>query len=126
MKTLVIALLVLIVLWLVYERRRPSSRASQIQVLYRQAARYAVAASQDAEPVIAVLHANYAMGYLLAIKDLATADEFLSATGKGLLEFEREIASVQDSVTLGLVSQRTDLIPKADPDLLEVMYSQSE
>ena len=125
MKTLVIALLVLIVLWLVYERRRPSSRTSQIQVLHRQAARYAVAAAQDAEPVISVLHANYAMGYLLAIKDLVTTDEFFSATGKDFLEFEREIARVQDSATLRLVSQRTDLVPKADPNLLEAMYFQN-
>lgn len=125
MKTLMISLLVLIVLWLVYERRRPASRTSQIQVLHRQAARYAVAAAQDAEPVISVLHANYAMGYLLAIKDLVTADEFFSATGKYFLEFEKEIARVQDSATLRLVSQRTDLVPKADPNLLEAMYFQN-
>ena len=121
MKTLVISLLVLIVLWLVLERRVSTSEGP-IQVLYRQAARYAVAASQDSHPVIAVLHANYAMGYLLALKDLATNEEFKGATGQDLLNFEQEIARIQDGATLRLVKSNPDLIPEENPDLLRAMY----
>lgn len=121
MKTLIIALLVLIVFWLVLERRA-SAPAPRIQVLYRQSARYAVAASQDQSPVIAVLHANYAMGYLLAIKDLVTAEEFKTATGTDLLNFEREIARIQDQVTLRLVKGCPKLVPHENPELLEAMY----
>ena len=121
MKTLAIALLVLIVFWLVLERRA-SVPSSPIQVLYRQSARYAVAASQDASPTIAVLHANYAMGYLLAIKDMATAEEFKTATGADLLNFEREIARIQDLATLRLVKGCPKLVPAENPELLEAMY----
>jgi hypothetical protein len=121
MKTLIIGLLVLVVLWLVLERR-VSTAEGPIQVLYRQAARYAVAASQDTHPVIAVLHANYAMGYLLALKDLTTNDEFKGATGQDLLIFEHEIARIQDSATLRLVKSNPALIPEENPDLLRAMY----
>ena len=119
-KTLVIVLLALIVMWLVLEKQDAPS--SNVQVLYRQAARYAVAASQDQQPVIAVLHANYAMGYLLALKDLVTAEEFKRATGQDLLNFEQEIARIQDTATLQLVKASPNLVPEQDPDLLRAMY----
>jgi hypothetical protein len=121
MKTLMIALLVLIVFWLVLERRASSS-AFPIQVLYRQSARYAVAAAQDASPIISTLHANYAMGYLLALKDVVTAEEFKKATGADLLNFEREIARIQDHATLRLVKGCPKLVPEENPNLLEAMY----
>jgi hypothetical protein len=117
MKTL---LLVLIVLWLVMERQQGA--APSVKVLYRQAARYAVASSQDEAPVIKVLHANYAMGYLMAIKDIVTASEFKMATGKDLMNFEQEIARIQDGATLSLVEICPNLKPKEDPELLEAMY----
>jgi hypothetical protein len=100
MKTLMIALLVLIVFWLVLERRASSS-AFPIQVLYRQSARYAVAA---------------------ALKDVVTAEEFKKATGADLLNFEREIARIQDHATLRLVKGCPKLVPEENPNLLEAMY----
>ncbi len=124
MKTLVILLLILVVLWLVLERNDARARPDKsVQILYRQTARYAVAASQDQQPVIAVLHANYAMGYLLALKDLVTAEEFKRTTGQDLLNFEQEIAKIQDDATLRLVKQSPGLIPEQDPDLLRAMYT---
>lgn len=122
MKTFIIGLLILVVFWLVLERRVSTSEGP-IQVLHRQAARYAVAASQDAHPIIAVLHANYAMGYLLALKDLTTSEEFKGATGQDLLNFEHEIARIQDGATLRLVKSSPGLIPEENPDLLRAMYS---
>lgn len=122
MKTLAIFLLVLIVLWLVMDKRTPHI-SNPVQILYRQAARYAVASSQDEAAIIKVLHANYSMGYLLALKDLVPADEFKRITGKDLLEFEQEIARIQDAATLALVKTCPDLTPKEDPELLKAMYS---
>ncbi len=93
-----------------------------IRTLYRQAARYSVASLQDASEVIQVLHANYAMGYLLALKDLASGEDFERVTGEDLLTFERKIAQIQDAATKRLVSQRSDLVPLEDPTLLKAIY----
>ena len=122
MKTLAILLLALTVLWLVMDKRAQHS-TTPIQILYRQTARYAVASSQDEAAVIKVLHANYAMGYLLALKDLVPAEEFKMATGKDLLEFEQEIARIQDAATLSLVELCPELKPKENPELLKAMYA---
>lgn len=96
----------------------------QIRILYRQTARYAVASLQDDSPVVKSLHANYAMGYLMALKDLATTEQFARATNDNLLSFERKIAAIQDASTVNLVGDCPVLVPDEDPALLRAMYIQ--
>ena len=123
MEAVLILLLVLVLVFVVL--RTSSDRVpidKQIRILYRQTARYAVASLQDDSPVVKSLHANYAMGYLMALKDLATNDQFARATGDNLLSFERKIASIQDTSTVNLVGDCPDLIPNEDPGLLRAMY----
>ena len=99
-----------------------NNKDRDIRILYRQTARYAIASTQDDSPVIRTLHANYAMGYLLALKDIATTEEFARATGSNLLRFERKVAAIQDFSTVQLVSGCLSLIPPEDPELLKAMY----
>jgi hypothetical protein len=70
-----------------------------IEKLVRQSARYATAAQQDASPVIAVLHANYAAAYLYALKDIATESQIHNATGIDVKKFKEHVTNVQDMVT---------------------------
>jgi hypothetical protein len=128
MKEVLIILLLIVLVFLVL---RTSSVPlinvpldKQIRILYRQTARYAVASTQDDSPVVKSLHANYAMGYLMALKDLATTEEFAKATGDNLLSFERKIAGIQDASTVNLVGDCPALIPEEDPALLRAMYIQ--
>jgi hypothetical protein len=121
---ILLVVLLLIVLVLVVFRTSTDNVPldKQIRILYRQTARYAVASSQDESPVVKSLHANYAMGYLMALKDLATTEQFAKATGDNLLSFERKIASIQDASTVNLVGDCPELIPEEDPALLRAMY----
>ena len=118
---MLILFLVLVLVFVVIAPQRSDSD-KQIRILYRQTARYAVASLQDDSPVIKSLHANYAMGYLMALKDLTTTDQFARATGDNLLSFERKIAGIQDASTVNLVSDCPELIPDVDPGLLRAMY----
>jgi hypothetical protein len=118
-----ILFLVLVLVFIVFNPVSIDSN-KQIRILYRQTARYAVASLQDESPVIKTLHANYAMGYLMALKDLATTEQFSRATGDNLLSFERKIAAIQDASTVNLVGDCPDLIPDVDPVLLRAMYIQ--
>jgi hypothetical protein len=125
MEAVLILFLILVLVFVVF---RTSSNSvpldKQIRILYRQTARYAVASLQDDSPVVKSLHANYAMGYLMALKDLATTEQFARATGDNLLSFERKIAGIQDASTVNLVGDCPDLIPNEDPKLLRAMYIQ--
>jgi hypothetical protein len=122
MEALLILFLILVLVFVVFRTDTPLDK--QIRILYRQTARYAVASLQDDSPVIKTLHANYAMGYLMALKDLTTTEQFASATGDNLLSFERKIAAIQDASTVNLVGECPDLMPDVDPGLLRAMYIQ--
>lgn len=121
MEDLLIIIGLVFILFFVF-RRTTRADDEMIRTLYRQAARYSVASIQDASEVIRVLHANYAMGYLLALKDITTSGEFERVTGENMITFERTIAKVQDEATRQLVSQRSDLVPLEDPTLLKAIY----
>jgi hypothetical protein len=64
-------LAVIFVLYLMMQNKTRGMNKA-IEKLVRQSARYAVAAQQDASPVIAVLHANYAAAYFYALKEFAS------------------------------------------------------
>lgn len=99
------------------------SFAAAIGVLYRQCARWAVASLQDASPMIAVLHANYAAGYLWAIKDIATPEQFARATGGAdFLALERRVVAVQDAAARALLAACDRAAPVADATLRAAMY----
>ena len=93
---------------------RNSTKQLQIQnikTLLRQVARWAVAAEGDTDPMIAVLHANYAAGYLWALNDIATTEEIEAVSGINYLEFRDKITEVQDNATLKVVQACPDYAP---------------
>jgi hypothetical protein len=94
-----------------------------IRTLYRQAARYMVASLQDESEVIQVLHANYAMGYIMALRDITTDTEFRRATGEDLDVFEHKLAVAQDVATRRLVATRPDLVPLEDSSIMQALFS---
>ena len=67
--------------------------------LLRQTARWATAATQDDNALIAVLHANYATGFLWALKDIATNSQIESATNINMTEFQKKVVGIQDATT---------------------------
>jgi|TARA_B100000287_G_C20490640_1_gene724939 hypothetical protein len=94
---LFIALAVCVAFLVAANARR--GRNHYIDKLIRQSARYATAAQQDGSPLVATLHANYAAGYLYALKDIATNAEIHDATGIDVKKFNQHILAVQDMVT---------------------------
>ena len=70
-----------------------------IRILTRQSARWATAAKQDENSMIAVLHANYGAGYLWALKDIATDIQIKKATNIDIIDYTKKILEVQDIST---------------------------
>lgn len=93
-----------------------------VNILYRQSARWAAAAIQDNSTIIKVLHANYAAGYLWALKDIVSTSEFKQITGQDFLEFENEIVKIQDSATKQLIETCQPLLFSENPVLYKAMY----
>tara|TARA_Y100001958_G_C20891866_1_gene317711 strand:- start:13 stop:399 length:387 start_codon:yes stop_codon:yes gene_type:complete len=82
-----------------------------VKKLLRQTARWATAAKQDNNSMIAVLHANYGAGYLWALKDIMKTDIIEKITGINMMKFEAEVIKIQDTAT----KKMAKLCPKYAP-----------
>ena len=82
-----------------------------LEILASQAARWAVAARQDLEPFIKLLHANYAMGYVLALRQVASDQEVFSKIGLDAYALELEIRQVQSEAAAFAARQAPGLQP---------------
>ena len=79
--------------------------------MMRAAARYAVAAEQDEKPMIQVLHANYAMGYMLALREIASDMEVYQVTGYDPHAMFKWLLEVQDRAAKAVVAVCPELVP---------------
>lgn len=114
-----------------FSKKRVSSVSGEpketiIKRMYRQSARYAIAATQDESEIIALLHANYAMGYFGALRDFADPKDFKEATGHSIEEFGKRVVQIQDATTRRMIKKCPSLIENKDRILLEAMYSSAE
>lgn len=103
--------IIICLVWLLCRQAVPTSKEQTIRTLMRQAGRYAVAAEQDANVVIRVLHAYYAAGYTWAVKDIATADEITRTMGVNFLEWQTKVQRVQDEATRALLLECPNIAP---------------
>ena len=76
-----------------------SDKNKIIRKLLRQSSRWAVAAHQDKSPIISLLHANYAAGYLWGLKDIATDIEIQNAANIDIMNFTDKVINIQDKST---------------------------
>jgi hypothetical protein len=104
------------------KNQKPCNFDNAIRIIYRQSARWAAAAIQDDSTLIKVLHANYAAGYLWALKDIVSTSHFQHITGQNFLEFENEIVKIQDSATKQLIETCQPLLFADNPVLYKAMY----
>ena len=110
--TIISLVISLIFLWRCYNFNTDVlSRKNSILILFRQCARWSTASTQDSNPLIANLHANYAAGYLWAMEDLFTADEISKTTGIDYKLLRSQIQKNQDitSKNIKMKSMNNDL-----------------
>ena len=110
---IIILLLVLIILLTLLTNDNKTDNKETIQILVRQASRWSVAATQDMNPMIALLHANYGAGYLWALRDIATDDEIYDATGIDVIKFKNEITKIQDDATIKVAKTCPNFAPQS-------------
>jgi hypothetical protein len=106
-----------------YKTRYHNDLTTAVKILYRQCARWALASTQDESDIIKNLHANYAMGYLMAIKDIVSCTQFKKITGQDLYTFEDRIVKVQDKAAKKLVETCQELDFSNDEILMDAVYS---
>ena len=81
-----------------------SDKDFTINTIIRGCARWAAASLQDKSPLVAVLHANYASGYLWALRDTFSDMDIKSSSGIDIIQFQKRITDIQDIATKRIVS----------------------
>jgi hypothetical protein len=113
---ILLAILLLIILSLVamiFNIKEEQTTINKIAPrIFHQMARWSTAASQDKNPVIAVLHANYGVGYMLVLRDL-TSDEDLQRilAIENIRKVFDEVQQIQNTVTLNLANHCKNIVP---------------
>lgn len=102
----------LVFLYLIFFRK--PNIDSQIKILVKQAAKWATTAQQDTSPYLSVMHSNYATGYLMSLKDIATPHQIHRVTGIDFTNFERHILNVQDMVNTKLKEKLPEFTGEVD------------
>lgn len=99
-----------------------------IKRLMRGCSRWAIASKQDKNPLIRMLHANYAAGYLWALKDVFSDTQIQRATGiSNIIDFQNDIVTIQDIATKGLISScKSDIVSDLTKDDHLFRMSRSE
>jgi hypothetical protein len=114
---LIIYTLILIIVFITYNyytlytSTANYSKKNIINTLVRQASRWSVAAFQDTNPLIAVLHANYGAAYLFALKDIYTDYDIEQVANIDIKKFTNDIIKIQDTST----QKMAKLCPKYAP-----------
>ena len=116
----IFVVLMCLVMFLKNKTKKNLDMNQVIEIMVRSCSRWAVASLQDRSPLIAVLHANYAAGYLWALQDCFTDDQIYNATGIDIIRFQKRITQVQDIATRGLVSVCPDYASGLDVYLSKI------
>jgi hypothetical protein len=111
---IIVFFVVLSVLFLGYQQTRRSSDKEKIQRLLRQTARWSTAAEQDTNPYIRNLHATYAVGYLLALREIYSDQTILRLTGVDVRKLETEVNKVMDNAMLEVAKVCPEGQPKSE------------
>ena len=88
----------------------PCDRGDIIRTLLRQCARWVTAAVQDNNPLVAILHMQYGMGYFHALGDIATQNEIEQGANISWTSFRTSILKIQDQVNRRVVQACPELV----------------
>ena len=103
-------ILAAVVIYLIYK----STRGPDIKKMVQKCAKWATTAQQDASLLTGMTHANYAMGYLLSIKEMSSPRDVHRQTGIDFKKFEEHITNVQEMMNQRALTKYPDISGETD------------
>lgn len=80
-------------------KQKECDKDNMIKILLNKSTTWITTSNNDTNAIIALLHANYATGYLRAMSDIFTEEEITNASGINLSEFRNKIIKEQNIIT---------------------------
>ena len=104
--------LVLLLLFMAITRDSPKSDDQKIETLVRQTSRWATASLQDTNVYIKNLHANYAQGYIMALRSIYSEKEIFENSGVDIRKLSEVISETQNDALVSLAKVCPEGRPK--------------
>ena len=104
-------LIVLVLLIFIVYR---SSSGPDVKKMVQKCAKWATTAQQDASLLTGMTHANYAVGYLNSLKEIASPKEIHRQTGIDFKKFEEHINNVQEMMNQRAKKKYPDISGETD------------
>lgn len=99
---------------------RSGTRADAINTMVTQSARWVLASLSDQNPFIANLHANYGVGYIIALRDWASEAEIKEASGVDIFELSKTVSNAQRQAAQKLIAACPESLPSEHEFLVEL------
>ena len=103
-------ILIVIIAFVIYR----STKGPDMKKMVKQCAKWATTAQQDASLLTGMTHANYAMGYLMSLKELSSPSEIHRQTGVDFKKFEEHINNVQEMLNQRALKKYPDISGETD------------
>ena len=110
-QTIVIVFILTLIIFTLIKRRREQPDVIKINKLIRQTARWATAADQDINPYIANLHATYALGYLMSVREIYDDATINRLSNVDIRRLETEITNIMDNA----IRKLSSVCPQGQP-----------
>lgn len=104
--TTVLLILLIIVALSSYRKPNIVSEPEIVKKIFHQMSRWSTASTQDENPIVKVLHANYGVGFMMALQSI-TSDEALERIlgVNNIRKLFSEVESIQHKATVELVKK---------------------
>lgn len=120
---IIVLSIVLIVLLNIFTSRKITKNDTvNINKLIRQTSRWATAAQQDTNAYIANLHATYALGYLMALREIYSDEIIMHLTRVDVRKLEGEVTNIMDEAVEKLIK----VCPSGQPKNKYLAYLSKE
>lgn len=107
----IICLICIVTLNLFTKNTSNCNDSININKLIRQTSRWAIAAEQDNNPYVANLHATYALGYLMALREIYDDETIKNLTHIDIRKLDREVTRIMDDAVQKLLTVCPDAQP---------------
>ncbi len=116
MNKLLAPILLVLIFVFAYLLRTPQAPQEVIaQRLFHQMSRWSTASKQDTNPIIKVLHANYGVGFMMALQTISGDEELGRMVGvDDIRKLFDEVQLIQSKATIELAKECPHITPDTD------------
>ena len=95
-----------------------------VQKLVKECSTWAIMSQQDKSPLLALIHANYAVSHIYALQQIATPEFIYEATSVHIDKLESEVTNLQKLCSDNLIREHPEISPPGNVfnDALQSLY----